>query len=1065
MSTINTPSEMSSTYIHKYNLKNMSDIILIDFALRKYFNQFPRNCKFDVFCQKIWKSILNHEDVVFNKEENMIWADIQSLIVDGQNTENSITICDLKEIESISLETFFYNIFNILDCSIRFIEYKTNILQAFLSAKKIPHDEIILVLFKELDEIEIVQLIKNSHNDNSINSKNTIKLKYFEKIFELIESFLISCDFSVEPSFYSQINRFLKEFDIFQNKSSDLFCQFMVKIISVGILLDSLKIDDCKVVLNSIQKDQIFIKNFLIELIRLFAINSISKSNILDKREKNVSYIQDSISIEHVLKTRISSQLMTKIDFSTVQNFIILIFTTKPFFVLNEKYQAEICSEIYKYMNFQLVQKIQNNQILQQNINILPVLQAISYQTDSRYNEQYHHLFSEKITEFFKNRELFKLQKIIEYFAVFVVKNEMTPDIYDFLKFDASTYKNFLIAFFKKIPIKKTLFHHVQSFFDYFLKTENLVFVDVFNFIPFISREHKNLLDIFYYIHQIMCQKYCYKNYYDGSFEKLMLPFLLRMPALFYKKNDHLIYHSEKLKLQNYNYSGILEYLQDESTLSCDLKKVFRKMHTEIKLRNEFKEEYIRKIILLALKNEYESADQLIIIILECLFDNFVYDFPRNDSSSVYSKFSNDKSLIFQREQSNYSLLDVNNDGFSKIDTCSTVKQSFSFNENEFEKVTRKEIQITYLIYSFEFHQKFQLLIQREFAYMSIYKRILLTLRIETPYFYTHIISFYQFPIFFNFSFPLTLSHHLQINKMILDFILTFPSNFSIEPEPTSSTISFISKGSSISLNASTKSNDIKEFYDKIVEINSLLHSRIMYNDQTLQDDIMINEPDILQYESTFKPQKFFKSIFHYPKFDFFIDMIHIYINNPQKVRSTINFLLICIKEDFNLNLLYVILKIYNLLKIHESVIDEILERSITHVDFTLDIYQALGTVTDGFYKFFFNSAHNAVKKDTISTQIDFKNIPEYKQDFILNTFFLIRKLKIPEVKLSKLRLFKGYILSDNEFIDIITTINTNYIGAYEACLKIDQIDLFHIPQLVQLLRNNDLFDLISKKL
>ncbi|ELQ74937.1 Phosphatidylinositol 4-kinase, partial [Trachipleistophora hominis] len=189
-----------------------------------------------------------------------------------------------------------------------------------------------------------------------------------------------------------------------------------------------------------------------------------------------------------------------------------------------------------------------------------------------------------------------------------------------------------------------------------------------------------------------------------------------------------------------------------------------------------------------------------------------------------------------------------------------------------------------------------------------------------------------------------------------------------------------------------------------------------------------------------------------------------VYVNqkNADVIRSAINFLLITIDDAFDLQLLYVILKIYKILKIHEQVIDELLERAIRHVDYNTGIYAELAQLTDGFYRFYFFSAFNCVSADTVEPVLCLKGVPVNKRAFVYNTFYLADNA---EDEWGDALIYRGYVLECSESIDVFTRIRA-FDGDINDCLAgIRRIHPFYVPQLVQLLRVERCFDAVARKI
>ncbi|ELQ74935.1 1-phosphatidylinositol 4-kinase [Trachipleistophora hominis] len=310
-----------------------------------------------------------------------------------------------------------------------------------------------------------------------------------------------------------------------------------------------------------------------------------------------------------------------------------MLFTTNSIKYFKERTKLQICRDVHKFMSDDLIRRIKTALEYDEHRDLMDLLLVVSLGKRTCFSE-YNEYYQAQIRRYHREKKYNDLKRLIDYYATFVYTNGAGTISYAFLKFDLTWYKTFLVFYFRRAKKGPALFEHVEAFFKLFVYTKSPVLIDVFNSVPYIDRTHPCVAEVYFYVHEIMCMKECYTCDYKGSFETLMMPFLLKMPALFVKNNHALIYHAEKLKLNNFNYTGIIEYLKDERTLLNGVVDVFGRIHREVRLRSSFKEEYVWALLVLARDNRYESADAVLTVILEILLEENLCGWEEERSES-----------------------------------------------------------------------------------------------------------------------------------------------------------------------------------------------------------------------------------------------------------------------------------------------------------------------------------------------------------------------------------------------------------------------------------------------
>lgn len=283
-----------------------------------------------------------------------------------------------------------------------------------------------------------------------------------------------------------------------------------------------------------------------------------------------------------------------------------------------------------------------------------------------------------ELNNYFK--ELIDYCENIEYYADFLSLNNFDPPIYSFIKSKSKDFiLKFYLAFFKRIrknyvkKIEKTndndedfyliVDKHVTSFCNFFLSNKSMKFVPIFNIIPYLPAKREFFL-IYYEI---------WKAIFDGGMEGDVLFFQYKTPALVgiassLAKNDlsdkpihsklvklmekeidkefvdkrniglamnsyllAIIYFTEKEKIRNLNFTGVLEYVNDTQLLSLyysEINFIMKVIHCHLKSSIEFLTKYIMNILDI-FYTSFESSKTIMLNVIKIILkynENVVYN-------------------------------------------------------------------------------------------------------------------------------------------------------------------------------------------------------------------------------------------------------------------------------------------------------------------------------------------------------------------------------------------------------------------------------------------------------
>jgi phosphatidylinositol 4-kinase A len=200
------------------------------------------------------------------------------------------------------------------------------------------------------------------------------------------------------------------------------------------------------------------------------------------------------------------------------------------------------------------------------------------------------------------------------------------------------------------------------------------------------------------------------------------------------------------------------------------------------------------------------------------------------------------------------------------------------------------------------------------------------------------------------------------------------------------------------------------------------------------------------------------------------IDIIYTRRSQSHMIRTVLDLLKLRLEEMFEYEDLYILLRAYNILSIRENDTDHFLKYALHRgLDFKTDpdICHKLSLETSGFYKFFFHSLHCVVSDLTLAETIPFPEKKEPLSKFSIVDLILIQntyKRNIVQKMLAKSNApsYRSYFFDmDNlGIVDCLTAIKrckdaSIVDAALRKLLLLREEIFFYVPQMVQMLRHS----------
>lgn len=357
--------------------------------------------------------------------------------------------------------------------------------------------------------------------------------------------------------------------------------------------------------------------------------------------------------VSEVCMAKIFKEIMYTLSlkpFNTFAHFLAFIFTSPALVCFNAKNASSIISYVVK----QCCKSKEAAKVFRkiyfdirdsgESKVITNFFNAISEVDAGHYFSEFHSFFLEQMNKY----------DIMEYYAGFIANSQIALPVHVFLGHCShSKIFTFYKAFFKKV--KKGNEEQIKSrksptnkiileLFRFIVESKDQELVYLLPLVPFVPTN----LDTLYAVFEL------YIFLFSMNLHKKMHLFYLKTPALI-NISFHLfvldelnpeivtflreigikeanpqnlaflaiIYNAESKKLENFDFSGVLEYVQDEKTLQSfdeDLRTLMKHIHASCRFPSkEFNKLYVDTILLILKKGTFRTTKLIFIDILSVL--------------------------------------------------------------------------------------------------------------------------------------------------------------------------------------------------------------------------------------------------------------------------------------------------------------------------------------------------------------------------------------------------------------------------------------------------------------
>ncbi|KAK1350459.1 phosphatidylinositol-4- kinase [Hamiltosporidium tvaerminnensis] len=634
-----------------------------------------------------------------------------------------------------------------------------------------------------------------------------------------------------------------------------------------------------------------------------------------------------------------------------------------------------------------------------------------------------------------------------EYYANFLLKNEFSFPLYTFLNSLPPEYPlNFYYHVFKNLkkdnlpvtdtPFNNTLYiptktdFHILDFLNFFLEKRDKILIQLLNTLPYIP-PYKPFYPVIYDVWIFILKHNFLKNMtffflktpalvkmadslqHPSSKLQIKIPFILKKTP----KPPHLtfltiLYFSEKNKISNFNYTGVIEYITDDKTLRF-LKEEVEELIEQIHLEEgviERKFNFIDKEGLEALERE-KGCYTVIKGNNTTTYNNTPINNPNITNTSDNTPINN-PNITNTSDNTPITTTLINNTPVITFAFNNPLPMPFNLsyaytllslgtNPSSYKTtliISLKILKILLckdntLLYNIKLHIYFSeifktLKARNQFkdtedvfiSYLSFYKTILSEISGNSPIFYNYIVLFIADITLFGkdyltlgFTSFKDLYSYVEITmKKIEDF-----SNEVCELRGVKDSRYVLEgvkyrfcnlkgvKDSRYVLEGVKDCRDVLEGVNNYKDIQQGVNN---YKDEQQgvnnYKDIQLgvnNYKDIQQGVNniTNQQQGVNYSIDVTSDIFFLIDVVYLNLYNSNTLLSVIQLLKTLLATTFNYKTLYVLVRICNTLYLPKSIVLPYLKRVLrVDVDFKIDpvIFRKLSIETEGFFKFFFDN-------------------------------------------------------------------------------------------------------------
>ncbi|KAF7684141.1 putative phosphatidylinositol 4-kinase STT4 like protein [Astathelohania contejeani] len=552
------------------------------------------------------------------------------------------------------------------------LAFKTASMDSFLSSKchiNKTFEETVIIMANDLNGINLLEVF-NIIEDDILNSK----LDYIIMALQFIASYIIK-----NPRIKNSENKQTDTINI-TVESDSIYSNDSIQSLRIK---NNINYDIIEGIINDINSDDLFKFSILYfeETYTLIKTTHIIEDDIVTifKNSFLVNALTTGECLNYVNEIQLSKEFMIQqenmadiqchilyvlsiIDVNMCNNAIYFLFTTDAIIYLNEELRTSVISTAAHLITskegtdpcINIIRKIKNTINEQNNTNILieNILELVSKIQLSEHFSELNGYFCDIINSDRKNK------RIIELYCDFLILNEVEIPVYNFFRFYESDFVNlFYMNFFRKLKKKNdgninnnNIINDniIVDFLKFFLEKSDVKLMPILNTLPYLPSDKSHFLTIF----NLWVFILQYNAMPSLTFFCLKTPALIGIANSIFIKQSYLpdvaiklglsrnmrgervaflaiLYYSEKQKLSNFNYSGILEYIQDEMTIKhfrIELPNIFYKIHENINFTPEFAKEYVTRLLIIISKESiFDSTRRIVYIILNILFSKLYY--------------------------------------------------------------------------------------------------------------------------------------------------------------------------------------------------------------------------------------------------------------------------------------------------------------------------------------------------------------------------------------------------------------------------------------------------------
>ncbi|EPR78618.1 Phosphatidylinositol 4-kinase [Spraguea lophii 42_110] len=638
------------------------------------------------------------------------------------------------------------------------------------------------------------------------------------------------------------------------------------------------------------------------------------------------------------------------------------------------------------------------------------------------------------------------LINILKYYGQYLSQSRQYLPLSTFLSnFSTKLIPSFYNDFFRREKSER----HIVDFLYFFTEKKERDLVEVLNIIPFIPPRR----EIFYLLFEIWIFLFKNTNMKNLTFFFMKTPALIGMADSIKKTEDfnfksfmhltiekriflNIIIYSERVKLSNFNYTGIIEYITDIKTIKIfkiELLTVIRKIHENQTMKNhDFNTEYLFTLLDISRnKHTYTTTLSLILIIIEHLIDV--------DQTLIFKK---ELHFSFKKILRNLINTDLFNPFVILYQKILNITEKTAINFYNYILLCIADINLFGRKFQSHKFNSFSELFNHTYRTMELIDNFPGTTE-KYPYFLFNINS--SNSIFKQKRFP-----EEEIKKIE-------------ETDESINTMMIKNKEEIENVIEIKNKEDVKNKEESINTMMIKTKEERIENGIKTKDEVKIKNEKIKNGAYAKEIIKKYKN----SDIDYFIDVVYVRNNEPHVIRMVVEIIKSRLLHRFTYSDLYLLLKIYNIVKIREEQVDEYLRFCLYKgLDFNCDpnIFLKLSEVTDNLFSYYFSNLYFVCSYSATYKLVDFPKKEDIKlgveELMIFNNIF--RRDRIYELINNRIEHLGYFFTSNLSIIDAITILrvgnNKEFLRRSLEVLKSNDI-IFYIPQIIQCLKRKDIYD------